>query len=67
MDRFGAQIFAVLDQLLADIAANPGAAGIPQVRQARQMAIDMGREDAEADLNADLAARLLAPMPLTVS
>lgn len=60
LDQFGAGLHQVFDQLLADLNVDPMNAPQARVRQARQMAIDMGRTDEEAGLNAHLAALLLA-------
>ena len=62
LNQFGAQLLDQFDRLLADLAA--GSADVLQVRHVRQMAIDLGREDAEAALNIHLAALLLA-QPMT--
>ncbi len=64
LERFAEQLNAEFSGLLADIGANPGSAGIPYLRRARQMAAELGNEPAEAGLGADLAARLLA-LPMT--
>jgi len=64
LDQFGAGLHQVFDQLLADLKVDPMNVPQARVRHARQMAIDMGRADAEAGLNAHLAALLLA-QPLT--
>lgn len=60
IDRFGARLNAAFSALLADVDANPGPAGIPHLRNARQMAAELGNEAAEAYLGADLATRLLS-------
>lgn len=59
LERFGAQVNADFGALLAEVDASPGPAGIPKIRQARQMAFDLHYEEVESNLNADLAARLL--------
>jgi CHAT domain-containing protein len=64
MTQFAEQLNADFNALIADIQANPGPAGIPYLRRARQMAADLANELAEASLNADLATRLLR-QPLT--
>jgi CHAT domain-containing protein len=60
LERFGARVNADFDQLLTAVTENPGPGGIPMLRQAQQMANDLHYEQVEADLGADLAARLLA-------
>lgn len=60
LERFGAGLNADFSRLLTEVTETPGPAGIPKLRQARQMANDLHYEQAEADLGADLAARLLA-------
>jgi len=59
LERFGARVNADFSQLLTEVAKTPGPVGIPILRQARQMANDLHYEQVEADLGADLAARLL--------
>jgi CHAT domain-containing protein len=58
LDQFGAQLLGQFDRLLAGLTA--GSPDVLQVRHVRQMAIDLGRGEAEAALNAHLAALLLA-------
>jgi CHAT domain-containing protein len=60
IERFGARLNAAFSALLADVDANSGSAGIPHLRNARQMAADLGNETAETYLGADLASRLLS-------
>jgi CHAT domain-containing protein/tetratricopeptide (TPR) repeat protein len=59
IERFGARLNA-FSALLADVNANPGPAGIPYLRSARQMAAELGHKSLEADLGADLALRLFS-------
>jgi CHAT domain-containing protein/tetratricopeptide (TPR) repeat protein len=47
-----------LEELLGAVSADPGVTGIPPLREALEMAIGLRREDLEADLSADLGARL---------
>lgn len=58
ISHFGVRFMGRFDQLLGDLAAGP--TDVAQLRDARQMAIDMGRKDVEAALNVHLAALLLA-------
>ena len=58
ISQFGVRFMGRFDQLLADLATD--SADVAQVRRARQVAIDMGREDLEAALNVHLTALLLA-------
>jgi CHAT domain-containing protein len=60
IERFGANVNATFNSLLADVNANPGLAGIPYLRSARQMAAQLSHGTLEADLGADLAHRLLS-------
>jgi CHAT domain-containing protein/tetratricopeptide (TPR) repeat protein len=59
LERFGARLNAAFSALLEEVNANPGPAGIPYLRSARQMAAELSHESLEADLGADLARRLL--------
>ena len=62
LNQFGAQLLDQFDRLLADLTA--GSADVLKIRHVRQMAIDLGREDAEAALNVHLATLMLA-RPMT--
>lgn len=65
INQFGVRFMGQFDQLLDDLAAAGDSADVAQVRDARQTAVAMGREDLEAALNVHLAALLLA-QPVTI-
>jgi tetratricopeptide (TPR) repeat protein len=60
LERFGARVNADFSRLLTEVTGTPGSVDIPKLRQALKMANDLHYEQVEADLGADLAARLLA-------
>lgn len=60
LERGGASVDARLAQLLNAVNGQPGGAGIPQLREALDMAVGLRDQHLEAALSADLGARLLA-------
>lgn len=62
VEPYGREVNLRLQRLLASINATPGMAGVPQTREALGMAIDLGQDDLEASLSADLASRLLTAL-----
>jgi tetratricopeptide (TPR) repeat protein len=60
LERGAASVNARLAQLLNAVRAQPGIAGVPQLREALDMAVGLHDENLEAVLSADLGARLLS-------
>jgi CHAT domain-containing protein/tetratricopeptide (TPR) repeat protein len=64
LERAGESVNSQLAQLLQAVNTNPGMSGVPLLREALEMAAYLHYEDLEADLSADLGARVLS-QPVT--
>lgn len=62
LERFGQELNDRLSRLVTLVKDTPGAEGIPYVRNALKLGVALGMNDAEAELSAELALRLLSSL-----
>jgi tetratricopeptide (TPR) repeat protein len=63
LDQFGRELNGRLTRLITRAQEIPGPKGIPQAREALELASALGVTEAEAELSAELAFRLLSVLP----
>ena len=63
LDQFARELDERLTRLVTQAQRIPGPEGIPQAREALRLASELGVAEAEAELSAELAFRLLSVLP----